>query len=106
MSTVLASRSLPPLVPGLPVLGSALTMQKDLIAFIVEQYRRFGPIFRVRAFNQEIVVMAGPEANAFVTQEGADKFSSRATWDGFGQEFEAGDTMQAIDGEPHLRMRK
>ncbi len=81
-------------------------MQKDLIAFIVEQYRRFGPVFRVRAFNQEIVIMAGPEANAFVTQEGADKFSSRATWYAFGESLGAGENMQALDGEPHLRMRK
>ena len=50
--------------------------------------------------------MAGPEANLFVTQEGADKFTSREVWGPYGQEFEVGDYVQDIDGEPHNRYRK
>ena len=97
---------LPPLVPGLPILGSAAAMSKDLTGFIVEQYRKFGPVFRVRALNKELVVMAGPEANAFVTQEGADKFQSRDVWGPYGREFGVGDYLQVIEGEPHNRYRK
>lgn len=96
----------PPLAPGLPVLGNALAMQQDLVAFLVRQYQRLGPVFRVRAFNQEFVVMAGPEANAFVTQAGADKFRSRELWHEFGREFGAAEHMLAIDGPAHLQMRK
>lgn len=97
---------LPPLVPGLPVVGNAPALTRDLVSFILEQYKRFGPIFRVKAFNQEIVVLAGPEANTFVTQEGGDKFSSKEAWTSYGQEFGVDVQMQNIDGEPHLRMRK
>lgn len=96
----------PPLAPGWPVLGNALAMQQDLVAFLVRQYQRLGPIFRVRALNQEFVVMAGPEANTFVTQAGADKFRSRELWHKFGGEFGAAQHMLAIDGPAHLQMRK
>jgi cytochrome P450 len=96
----------PPLIPGLPILGNAPALAKSLIPFIVEQYKRVGPIFRVRALNQEMVILAGPEANAFIVQEGADKFSSWDSWYDFGHEFDVESQMQCIDGEAHIRMRK
>ncbi len=96
----------PPLVPGLPILGNTLSLTGDLIGFVVEQYRRFGPIFRVRALNREMVVMAGAEANAFITQSGAGKFHSRDAWGPYGREFEVDDYLQVIEGEPHNRYRK
>ena len=42
---------LPPLAPGLPVLGSALEMNKDVLGFLVRTHRQLGPIFRVRVLN-------------------------------------------------------
>lgn len=81
-------------------------MRKDLVPFLVEQYQRFGPIFRIRALNQEFVVMAGPEANTFVTQEGADTFSSRDLWYNYGREFGAENHLSALDGPIHTQMRK
>lgn len=102
----MSAATLPPLVPGLPVLGSSLALAGDLVPFIVEQYRRFGPVFRVRALNRELVVLAGPEANAFITQSGAGKFHSRDSWGPFGREFEVDDYLQVIEGEPHTRYRK
>ncbi|BCL79985.1 cytochrome P450 [Ktedonobacteria bacterium brp13] len=97
---------LPPLAQGLPLVHNALAMQQDLMAFLMGEYRQLGPIFRVRALNQEFVVLAGPEANTFVTQEGADKFRSHEVWNDFGCEFDAQHSMLAIDGESHLQMRK
>ncbi len=96
----------PPMARGWPVLGNALAMQQDLVTFLVEQYKQLGPIFRVRALNQEFVVMAGPEANTFVTQHGADKFRSYELWHEFGREFDAEYHLLAIDGEPHMQLRK
>ncbi len=51
----------PPLASGLPVLGNTPAIQQDLVRFLVEQYKRLGPVFRIRALNQEFVVMAGPD---------------------------------------------
>lgn len=78
MDTAPVSSPLPPLVPGLPLIGNAPALAKDIIGFVVEQYQQFGPIFRVRALKEEMVVLAGPEANIFVTQEGADTFLHKA----------------------------
>jgi hypothetical protein len=59
VDTAIDQLALPPLARGLPLLGNALDMQRDLIAFLVEQYKQSGPVFRVRALNQEFVVLAG-----------------------------------------------
>lgn len=106
VNTTINQLPLPPLASGWPFLGNALAMQQDLITFLVEQYKQLGPIFRVRALNQEFVVLAGPEANIFVTQQGADKFRSHELWHKFGCEFDAPHNLVAIDGEPHAQLRK
>lgn len=59
---------LPPLVPGLPVLGNALSMQHDPLSFLVDCYQRYGPIFRLKALKREFTVMAGIEANQFLAR--------------------------------------
>ncbi|WP_052569393.1 cytochrome P450 [Ktedonobacter racemifer] len=105
-ATEIEQLSPPPLAPGWPVVGNALAMQQDLVAFLVKQYQQLGPIFRIRALNQEFVILAGPEANIFVTQMGADKFRSHEVWDGFGCEFGAQNSLIAIDGPAHSQMRK
>ncbi len=87
----------PPPARGWPLLGNALAMRQDLIAFLVEQYRLLGPIFRIRALNREFVVLAGPEANTFVTQQGADKFRAHESWREFGREFGAPHHTSSID---------
>jgi cytochrome P450 len=104
--TEVVQRPLPPLVPGLPFLGNTRELTKDLMGFIVAQYKRFGPIFRIHVPTGDIVIMAGPEANVFATQEGADKFSSREAWEGYGREFGVEKYIQDIDGEQHAKMRK
>ncbi len=96
----------PPLVRGLPILGSALDLKDRMIPFLVEKYKEYGPIFRVRALNQELVIMAGSEANAFVTQAGAPLFSSYEAWTDYGKEFDADLTMQNVDGGRHAALRK
>jgi hypothetical protein len=57
--------ALPPLVPGLPLLGNALDLLGDPAPFLVKNYLRFGPLFRVNAAQHRILVVAGPEANLF-----------------------------------------
>lgn len=96
----------PPLVSGLPILGNTLDMANDIIGFCVKQYKAVGPIFRIRALNQEMVVLAGPEANTFITQEGADKFRSYESWAPLGMELGTDYYLQSIDGEDHTQFRK
>lgn len=100
------SAPLPPQVPGLPVLGNALSMQHDPLAFLVGCYAQYGPIFRLKALNREFTVMAGLEANQFLARVGDEHFSSELLFGGFAEEMGTRTFMVAMDGEPHRRLRK
>ncbi len=96
----------PPRAPGPPILGSAVAMASDPLGFLLEQHRRLGPIFRLRAGHLKLVVMAGERANAFAHGEGADCLSSRETWAPTLREFGAPNNFVGLDGDPHRLLRK
>lgn len=96
----------PPRAPGPPVLGSAIAMASDPLRFLLEQHRRLGPIFRLRAGHLKLVVMAGERANAFAHGGGADFLSNRETWAPTLREFGAPNNFVGLDGEPHRLLRK
>jgi len=81
-------------------------MASDPLGFLLEQHRRLGPIFRVRAGHLKLVVMAGERANAFANEEGADFLSNRETWAPTLREFGAPNNFVGLDGEPHRLLRK
>jgi cytochrome P450 len=81
-------------------------MASDPLGFLLEQHRRLGPIFRVRAGHMKLVVMAGERANAFAHGEGADYLSNRETWAPTLREFGAPNNFVGLDGEPHRLLRK
>jgi cytochrome P450 len=68
----------PPLVKGLPVIGSTLKMAANPARFFHDSYREYGPCFRVRVFGHDMTVIAGAEAANFMgTREGKDSLRSR-----------------------------
>ena len=94
-----------PQAPGLPLLGNALAMQRNLHEFLVEQYRALGPVFRIRAPGHDMVVLAGPEANLFIKSAG--RFvRTKETWLDYTRAVGAGQIVAGIDGPEHSRMRK
>lgn len=95
-----------PEVPGLPVAGNAFRMTRDLNAFFAACYKRYGPIFRVRAFGRRFIVLAGPEANEFVTKISATHLRSHETYSDFSAATGAQRFIAGMDGPEHLRMRK
>jgi cytochrome P450 len=47
-----------PLVSGrFPIVGNGLAFSKDIIGYIRECYRKYGPIFRLKIFNREMIVV-------------------------------------------------
>ena len=97
----------PPKVSGLPIIGSAFhVMGGDPREFLLSQYKKFGPIFRLKAFHIDYVVMAGPSANQFVNAEGRNFFQSKTFWRGMMHELEADHFLIGIDGEDHVMLRK
>ena len=49
-----ATAGKPPLAPGLPVLGNALSMRIDPLAYLLGLYREYGPVFRVRMLGRKL----------------------------------------------------
>jgi cytochrome P450 len=96
----------PPRVPAPPFVGSALALARDPLGFLHAQYRRLGPIFRLRAGHLKLVVLAGEEANAFVHGDGAECFSNRETWAPTLAEFGAPSNLVGRDGAAHHALRK
>jgi cytochrome P450 len=81
-------------------------MASDPLGFLLEQHRRLGPIFRVRAGHMKLVVMAGERANAFAHGDGAGCLSNRETWAPTLREFGAPNNFVGLDGEPHRLLRR
>lgn len=96
----------PILVPGLPVVGNALDMAKDPGDFFLRMYQAHGPIFRIKILKQVYTVLAGPEANIFMSRQGTEFLRSKEFWQGMVEEYGATKLMVAEDGESHKRLRK
>jgi cytochrome P450 len=95
-----------PLADGLPFLGSVLDLAQNTRGFLFDQYLAHGPVFRVRALNRQYTVLAGPEANLFLSREGRTAFRSWEFWHDMDKEMGASRSMISIDGPDHSRFRK
>jgi cytochrome P450 len=101
-----ANVPLPPLVKGLPILGSSLELGSDSLGFFLKQYHAVGAIFRLRALDRQFTVLAGVEANQFVNQVGTEFLSSRDFWQNFAKELGAEDLLVSLDGDRHQQQRR
>ena len=95
-----------PEVPGLPVAGNAFRMAGDVRGFLAENYRKHGPIFRIRAFGYRFIAFVGPEANVFLGRISGTHLRSYEPYREFGVAMGAHRVMLNMDGPEHLRMRK
>src|SRR5689334_5431708 len=51
--------------------------------FFAQQYRKWGPIFRMSRPDGAVTVMVGPEANTFIARYEYELFSSHEEWEEF-----------------------
>ena len=101
-----SSDRVPPLVRGLPLIGSTLPMARDPARFFARCYRDYGPVYRVNVFGNQLTVIAGAEAATFMgTREGRDCLRSREAWEPLYKEFGASKMLSAEDGEMHKALR-
>ena len=96
----------PPIAKGLPLLGNALEMKNDPLQFLVQQYAQLGPVFRVKALHQTFNVLAGPDANLFMSRHGDQYLSSREPWTKFADEIDSDYFLAMLSGDDHAQMRK
>jgi cytochrome P450 len=80
---------------------------EHLAPLLAEAYAQHGPIFRGNYFGQEIVFLAGPEANRFVLVNNRQKFSHHIGWS---QIFDITSTfghgLLTMDGDEHAQQRR
>lgn len=106
MTTYQTLKPAPPLAPGLPLLGNALSMRIDPLSYFVRLYREFGPVFRVSIMGRSITVMCGIEANRFLAKEGEIHLGSENLFGGMSRELGSDSLLTALDGVPHRHQRK
>ena len=94
-----------PQAPGLPLVGNAVDMVRDLHSFLIKQYRTLGPIFRVRALSRHFTVLVGPEANRFVARD-TGHLRNYESWRPLNADLGATHLLVGMDGAEHLRMRR
>jgi len=99
-------QSRPPLVRGLPFLGSVFPLLHDPAQFLADSYLRYGPIYRVRAAHRHFTVLAGPEANLFLAAGGAQRLGSTGTYRRMVAEMGSGALITALDGPRHQHLRR
>lgn len=94
-----------PLVPGLPLLGSALDVLNDPGRALVDAYRAYGPAFRIRVLGKEVVVLAGSEAHQFFQSTGEKHFSRHEFFSAFSAELGVDDIILGASGARHAQLR-
>src|SRR5437016_2160060 len=94
--------AVPPLVPGWPFLGNALELMGDPATFFLQNYLRFGPIFRVNAAHHRLLVVAGPEANIFFMRgAGAHCLENKRAFAMMEKELKGQNLIFSLDGQRH-----
>ena len=96
----------PPLAPGLPVVGNALSVASNVRAFFTEQYLKLGPVFRIRILSRPYTVLAGAEANMFLQTQGRLHFRSYEYFARFREELGTAHFLPGLDGAEHTRLRQ
>jgi cytochrome P450 len=107
MSTPTVAEKAIPVVRGLPVVGSVADLARDPAAFFVRCYLEHGPVFRVRALNRTLTVLAGPELARWMgSRDGQASLRSKEVWQGLVDEYGATRTLTGVDGPEHRRLRE
>ena len=95
-----------PQASGWPLIGNAFEMSSNIGAFLASGYLKYGPIFRIRAFNRRFIAFAGPEAVVFLTKIGSTHLRSYELWRDFSFATGTRHLVLNMDGREHLQMRK
>jgi cytochrome P450 len=89
---------------GLPVVGKTVKMLREGHGNAVEYYQKYGPVFWLNTFGQDMVYVLGPDAAQQVLTN-KDKVWSQSGWAYFiGRFFNRG--LMLLDGQEHLLHRR
>lgn len=96
-----------PAVRSLPVLGSLLDLRTTRMrAFFTRAYLEHGPVFAIRVLGRRVVVLAGAEANRYVSGPGRKHFGSAQAWGPLDRRFGVRTSLISSDGAEHALIRR
>src|SRR5262249_8059977 len=78
-----------PVPPGLLFIGNAVHPFQRPLEFFVQSYYDLGPIFRASGPGRDYVIMAGPEANAFLLNGGEDYLDNKPIYQGVARQLKS-----------------
>jgi cytochrome P450/CRP-like cAMP-binding protein len=90
----------------LPLLGNAIDLVRDPLAFFVRTYEELGPVFRAGGPGRTYTVLAGPEANRSFLEWEEQYMTSGPVYQPYIDDLESKHILIAMDGEPHRAYRK
>jgi cytochrome P450/CRP-like cAMP-binding protein len=96
----------PPNAPGLPLLGNAIDLLRDPLAFFLHMYQEIGPVYRVGAPGRRYTVLAGPEANRRFLEWEDTYLSSGPIYQPYQKDLDTAKVLVALDGEAHRYYRR
>ncbi len=97
-----------PAAPLRDLLFSPILRTGNIPALFADLARKNGPVFRLNMPFQKggMLVLAGPEANRWMQQDGRSNLRSKDYLSGFEQVYGASRILPSMDGADHFRMRK
>lgn len=95
---------LPPLAPGVPLLGT-LTIFRDPIRLFARMYQQMGSVYRLRVLYRTYAVLAGPEAIQWFIKHDGTLLSSRNAYARACRELHTSEFISALSGKEHLHQR-
>jgi cytochrome P450 len=103
----LADAPSPPVVKGWPLVGSTFDFLRDASGVLNRAYRKYGPVFRLRALWIRFTIIGGKEAELFMQQGLPNRYLSREKiFHAIGKELGTDDFMMSQTGPTHLRLRR
>lgn len=96
----------PAAAPGLPLLGNAIDLFRRPLEFFVQAYHEVGPIFRAGGPGRSYLVLAGPDANAFLVHGGERYLDNVPIYTHIARQLHSTNYPIATDGERHAHLRR
>ena len=95
-----------PRADGTMLIGSAAPLLKDPLEFFLNQYKKHGPVYEVRALNRRYVILAGVEATRFFKENSDCLFDGRPIYSPYSKDIKSDHVLVGMEGKEHIKFRK
>lgn len=100
------SNKQPPGPPGLPIVGSLVPYLRDQPRFLMESYRRYGPVVRFQFLGLKGAILCGAEANRYILVGAVNNFLVSPIIDRYRARWIVGEGLLFIDDPTHVQHRR